>query len=1009
MDFLIDKISRYLEELKKYRFSYREPIIGWKIKDCGYKPSGNALPEVDSSWRDFGKGCRWGTGPDSHCWFFRRVTVPEETGEGEALFYFNVVPFETHVDSNPQFTVYVNGRIAHGLDHNHRFIRLPGSGDYDIFVYAYTGVWSGEHGLVSELMVKDDDVEKLYYDLLVPRDCLRVMREGSAEYYAVLRRIDEAMALVDFTVPGSEEFHASVRRAGEFLDERFYGEMCGGPSAGCVCIGHTHIDVAWLWTLAQTREKAVRSFSNVVDMMETCPEYKFMSSQPQLYKFVKEDSPETYEKIKALVKAGRWEPEGAMWVEADCNLTSGESLVRQILFGKRFFREEFGVESRVLWLPDVFGYSAALPQILAKSGIDKFVTSKISWNEYNTMPYDSFIWRGIDDTGVFTWFLTAQDLPEPGKWRNTTTYNADITPSAVKGCWERYQQKYINDEVILTFGEGDGGGGPKQEQIEYHRRLSHGVPTFPKTKIEFAGDFLERAKNRALADPKTPVWHGELYLEYHRGTYTSNALNKRNNRKCELLYQNTELFCETDRLLNGAEYPAEKINEGWECILLNQFHDIIPGSSIAPVYAQSTEQYEKIKADARLMLDRALDGIADGIGTDGGLLVYNPLSFTHSGAVEANGKKAWVENVPAKGWAVVGEPDFTCSVTVTEKSIENDFYRIEFADDYTMSRIYDKRAGREVLSPGGRGNVIEVYEDLPREYDAWELSRYYREKMREMDDVSAVEIVDEGAAKGIKITRRFCSSTFVQTIRLWGRDDRIDFETFVDWKEQHLVLKAAFPVEINADRATYEIQFGTIERPTHSNTSWDRAKFEVCAHKFADLSECGYGVSILNDCKYGHDIHDGVIRLTLLKCPTHPSPVADKCRHDFTYSLCPHEGGFEQAGIVEKAYDLNDPMIARPISARSGRLPESFSLVSVSEKNVVVDTVKKAEDCGTTVMRLYESCNRRCEAKLTLGFDYSRAALCDLMENELEPLEIRDGVITLPVKPFEIITVKLFP
>ncbi|MBR6359579.1 MAG: alpha-mannosidase, partial [Lachnospiraceae bacterium] len=438
MDFLLDKISRYLDELRKYMYDCEEELYDWKIKDCGYKPSGDILPVVDDSWRDFKKGDRWGTGLDSHCWFYKKFTVPEHPEGKRVLLYFNVDSPNAQIDNNPQLIVYVNGRIAHGIDHNHRFVALSGK-EQEVFIYAYTGVWKGEHPLVSELVVKNEEIEKLYYNLFIPRECLKKMRENTTEYVDVLRRIDDAMNIVDFTVPRSESFYSSVAEANRFLDERFYGEICRDSGIHCVCIGHTHIDVAWLWTLAQTREKAVRSFSNVVDMMEEYPEYKFMSSQPQLYKYVKEDSPETYEKIKKFVKEGRWEPEGAMWVEADCNLTSGESLVRQILFGKRFFRDEFGVESRVLWLPDVFGYSAAIPQILRKSGVDKFVTSKIGWNEYNTMPYDSFWWYGIDGTEVFTWFLTAQDLPDDGKWETSTGYNANLTPSQVKGTWARYQ------------------------------------------------------------------------------------------------------------------------------------------------------------------------------------------------------------------------------------------------------------------------------------------------------------------------------------------------------------------------------------------------------------------------------------------------------------------------------------------------------------------------------------------------------------------------------------------
>ncbi|HBL40447.1 MAG TPA: alpha-mannosidase [Ruminococcaceae bacterium] len=911
------------------------------------------------------------------------------------------------MNREPQFLVYVNGQIAHGLDLNHRFIDLPDGNEFDIFVYAYTGLHSCRHYLVANLFAFNETVQSLYYDLKVPSDVLKMYDENDKEFNDILLRVNEAVNRIDLSVPRSEAFYRSAAEALSWLEENFYGDFCKEQEVNCICIGHTHIDVAWLWTLAQTREKAVRSFSTVVSMMEKYPEYKFMSSQAQLYQYVKEDSPVTYEKIKKLVAEGRWEVEGAMWVEADCNLTSGESLVRQVLFGKRFFQKEFGVDSKVLWLPDVFGYSAALPQILRKSGVDKFVTSKISWNEYNMLPYDTFLWSGIDSTEIFSYFLTAQRYRKWEKPETHATYTAMLEPDVVKGAWNRYQQKHLNNEVMITFGHGDGGGGPMEEHIETHRRLQKGLPGVPNTKIEFAGDFLNRVVERTKDNPKLPKWIGELYLEFHRGTYTSNALNKRNNRKCEFLYQNTELFCEINRLINKKAYPQAKINEGWECILLNQFHDIIPGSSIFEVYEESTRQYDAIKAEGNRILNDAQQDILSNIKTNGGIAVFNPLSFTHSGDVEVDGKHIFVRDIPAKGWKVVQGNEGNGTVTVDEKRMENDFFVLEFAPDYTISRLYDKRAAREVLSAGERGNVLEAYEDFPREYDAWEISCYYKEKRREIDDVSAVEVLDDGSRKGVKITRKFLHSTVEQKVWIYSDTDRIDFETAADWNEEHLLIKTAFPVEINADKATYEIQFGSVERPTHINTSWDAAKFEVCAHKYADLSECDYGVSILNDCKYGHDIHNGVMRLTLIKCATHPNIHADRCHHDFTYSLRPHVGSFRHAGTIQAAYDLNNPLCAFRIGEQDGALPEAFSLVSSSAENVVVDTVKKAEDSDSTVVRMYESWNKRCNTTLTFGVPFEKAFLCDLMENELEELNISENSVTVPVKPFEIITIKL--
>lgn len=1008
MNFLLDKLRVFLPEIQKLVFSDSLEITDFKYLPCGYKSKGSMPPAVTDEWQDFGKYDRWGDDVDSHAWFYKKVTLPESMKGKTVEFYFETGSYNQEVNRDPQFTVYANGKLMNGGDSNHRYTMLDGSDEYEIYVYAYTGMNSCRHSIVSNLFVVDELYKKLYYDFKVLYDTLRLLKDTSKEYADILMHVNTALNMIDMRVPGSPECRESSQKALDYMRDEFYGKFCSEQEVNCICIGHTHIDVAWLWTLDQTREKTVRSFSTVVALMKQYPEYKFMSSQAQLYKYLKEEASDVYEEIKQLVKEGRWEVEGAMWVEADCNLTSGESLVRQVLFGKRFFNKEFGVDSKVLWLPDVFGYSAALPQILRKSGVDKFVTSKISWNETNMMPYDTFMWRGIDSTEVFTHFLTAQNCDKENTINRNTTYNAMLEASLVKGSWNRYQQKHINNEVIITFGHGDGGGGPTQGHLENYERFKHGIPSLPNTKMEFAGDYLERVKQRTENHPKMPRWVGELYLEFHRGTYTSNACNKRYNRKSEFLYQNIELFSEINRLYNKKAYPQEKINEGWECILLNQFHDIIPGSSIYQVYEESTRQYEAIGAMGRGLLGQAQADIAANIATDGGIAVFNPLSFTNSGVVDVDGEKIYVKDIPAKGWKVVKGNESEGAVEASDKKLENAFFTVEFADDYTISRIYDKRADREVLKAGERANVIEAYEDFPREYDAWEISVYYKEKRWEINDVSTVEMLDEGVRKGIKVTRKFFDSVIEQKIWLYNDIDKIDFDTTADWHQEHILVKAAFPVEINADKATYEIQFGNVERPTHGNTSWDAAKFEVCAHKYADISECDYGVSILNDCKYGHDIHDSVIRLTLLKCATHPSPKADKGHHEFVYSLRPHIGSFTQAGTVQLAYDLNNPMSAVKIGAQQGALPESYSFVSVSHENVVIDTVKKAEDSDETVVRMYESWNKRVNgAKLTFGFDISRAVICDLMENEIEEIAVVDNSITLPVKPFEIITVKV--
>lgn len=1008
LDFYEDRLRVFLEELKKSEVTASQQVTGFMYKECGYK-DGDSLPEIDASFREFGQFERWGGMRDSHAWFYKKLDIPESMRGLNAELCVS-----TQLDGwdaiNPQFIVYVDGKLQQGLDTNHREIFLDcAKASYELYIYAYTG--NNENHLEFNAVLKtfDEDVRRLWNSIAVPFEVTLDHFPEEQLYIDIKKHIISAINKIDMRSPGSAAFKSSVKAAQAYLDMEFYGKYCKAEAMNAICIGHTHIDVAWLWTLAQTREKVLRSFSTVLALMEKYPEYKFMSSQAQLYQYLKEESPSLYEKVKDMVKCGRWEVEGAMWVEADCNLSSGESLVRQVLYGKSFFKEEFGVDSRVLWLPDVFGYSAALPQILRKSGVDKFVTSKIGWNETNQMPYDTFLWEGIDGTEVFTYFMTAQDKHRGEKPATNSTYNAKLNANQLQGGYDRYQQKDINQEILITFGYGDGGGGPVRRDLDYYDILKRGVSGVPKAKMEFAGSFLDRVMKRTLKNPGLPRWQGELYLEYHRGTYTSMAQNKRFNRKSEFLYEKAEQLCVAAEKLTGLPYPSAQLHEGWETILLNQFHDIIPGSSIKEVYDVSKQQYEAIGKAGDEMLGHARRAIAEKIKTDGGMLVFNPNSFTGEGVVSLNGKSVYVSGIPQKGYRVVSKQELQAGNTIkaTENVLENRYFKLVLDKTGAFTRIYDKVNRREVLKKGQRGNVLTAYEDYPRDYDNWEISSYYTDKAWEIAEMQSVIPLADGARAGLEITKAFQQSTLRQKIWLYEDIAKIDFENDIDWKESHLIVKTAFPVDVNANKATYDIQFGNVERPTHKNTSWDAAKFEVCAHKFADLSEYGYGVSLLNDCKYGYDIHDGVIRLTLLKCGTYPNPEADKCRHEFTYSLYPHAGDFRTAGTVKRAYELNVPMTAVEIPPQNGTLPESYSLLSCDSENIVIETVKKAEDGDGVIVRLYESFNKRTQATLLAGFDFKEAYICDLLECRQKQLKPQNGKIRLTVKPFEIVTLRL--
>ncbi len=1003
-----EKIRTTIEKLCELSVLDSLRLDGFKCISTGYKKE-QRPPMPDASWSVLSGDERF-DGIDEHFWIYKRIKTPTAPNSTSKLYFDLKTGREGQWDArNPQFLAFLDGHAVQGLDVNHTDLELEFDREYDFHLYMYTGLVEGSFALEASYKMIDTAIEKLYYDMQVPFESLDCLSDSSEEYVTIQKYLELTCNYLDLRIPYSNEFYDSLKSADEFLETEFYCKQCGRSDCTVSCIGHTHIDVAWQWTLAQTEEKTQRSFATMLKLMDQYDEFKFMSSQPQLYKYLKRFEPELYEKVKQRIKEGRWEAEGAMWLEADCNLSSGESFVRQILFGKTFFMDEFGVDSKVLWLPDVFGYSAALPQILKKSGVDKFVTSKISWNDTNVLPYDVFMWEGIDGTEIFTSFMTAQDYREGTESQHFTTYNAHINPSQVMGTRKRFQQKEYSKNNLLTFGYGDGGGGSTRKMIEYHMRLKRGIPGIPATVIEFAGDFLDKFENdfkeSSATLKKMPRWVGELYLEFHRGTYTSMAKNKKNNRKSELLFQTAEQLSSMTNILTGADYPQQDINDSWETILLNQFHDIIPGSSIEEVYNDSDIQYAHIKNVGSSIVSSSLQALASRISSDGCVAVYNPNSFTSSGIIELNGKSVYVENIPAIGWKSVSEVKDNNNITVSANRIDSKFYTITLDSNANITSIYDKENDREVILPGKAANAIEAFEDLPYNYDNWELSPYYKQKKWDINNVDLVECINDGARAGLRIVRRFLNSTIAQSIYVYDDLRRIDFETDIDWKESHIVLKAAFPINVHASKAVYETQFGYVERTTHENTSFDSAKFEVCAHKYADISEDDYGVAILNDCKYGYNAEGNTLKLTLLKCGTFPNKNADKERHLFTYSLLPHSGNHTHGNVIQEAYLLNRPLMPFTPSG-DGSLPNEYSLVSCDKENIIIETVKKAEKSDNIVIRAYDAYDRKCKAVLSLGFDIKKAHLTDLMENKICELEIIDGnKIPFNVSNFEIVTI----
>lgn len=983
-------------------------LSGLEYTPCGYKQDNT--PPTDG-WKPLERL----VGKDQHFWVRTKFTTPAARENCRILLRVYTDRKTGWDAANPQGILYLNGEMVQGLDINHQEAFLEPAQEYQLHLYLYSSFQLNSFDLNLELGYLDMDVEGLYYDLQTPLEAMQILNQNTTEYKDILSALTQAADLLDLRRVHSAQYKESILNARRFLEEEFYQKVCSTERKPVVhCIGHTHIDVEWKWARNQTREKIQRSFSTAKALMDDYPEYLFTLTQPELYRYLKKEAPEKYEELKQLVAQGRWEPEGSMWVECDCNVTSGESLVRQILHGKKFFKEEFGVDNKVLFLPDVFGYSAALPQILKKSGIDYFVTSKISWNDTNTMPNDTFYWQGIDGTDIFTYFITTGGATPNHEMRRMGTYVGHIHPSHVLGTWDRYKQKQHNKHTLLTFGYGDGGGGPSRRMLEMQRRLSKGLPGIPVTKPDLLLPFLRTVEAEFTENCKklktTPRWVGELYLEFHRGTYTSVAKNKQNNRKSELALQKTEALSYTD-LLHGGSYDDQGIYHAWRKVLHNQFHDILPGSSIREVYDGTDKDYARIAAFCADTVSSKLASLAAKVNTKGGLLVYNPLGFARGGQILVDGKTLQLrDKIPGFGWAVIPAPTAENRVTIRGLQAENDHYRMTLDEAGRIASLFDKDAGREIFTAGQKGNELQVFDDRPFNYDVWEMSEYYKSTMYVLDSPATVTPITDGCRSGFRVEREYYDSRICQNIWLYSDDRRIDFETTLDWHEKDQILKVAFPVDVLAERAAYEVQFGHVYRPTHSNTSWDKAKFEVCAHKWADISENGYGVSLLSDCKYGFSTENSTLKLTMLKCSPHPDPdvglYADQGKHSFSYALLPHSGSLYDANVIREAYCFNQPLEVLPVAANRGALPETYSLVSCDDANVVIETAKKAEASEDLVVRLYETFCSRGNATVRVAEGFREVWLCDMLENEQKQLDFDGKCVTLELKNFEIVTLK---
>jgi alpha-mannosidase len=872
-----------------------------------------------------------------------------------------------------------------------------------------------ENGTVKEasIAICNDAVRALYYDFEVLLDLLKVLPEDSPRYQQILTGLNDVVHLwcdAHLLYSGTAAVTDKARAALAPL----LAKRGGDPSLCISAIGHAHVDLAWLWPIRETIRKGARTFSTAIALMERYPDYIFGASQPQYFLWMKERYPALYFKIKEMVRAGRIEPLGAMWVEPDTNISGGEALVRQLLHGKRFFKQEFGVDVNHLWLPDVFGYSAALPQLLKLAGVDYFSTQKLSWSLINVFPHQSFHWQGIDGTTVL-----AHMLPED-------TYNSPAAPHSVHKIERNYRDKGVSEHALMVFGIGDGGGGPGAEHLERLTRIKNLAGLSPVTQEPVAA-FFERWQQDAA---RFPTWVGELYLERHQGTLTTEARNKRYNRKMELALRELEWTSVLASVLAGAAYPSDRLEAIWREVLLYQFHDILPGSSIKRVVDESVARYRAMHQEVTALIaenDAHVAGCIHTAGMTSPVLVQNSLSWERAEWVQAHGQ--WLHvTVPAMGYKVVdaGADHLQVpgtSVSATETRLENDLLRVQFAEDGSIVSIYDKHAGRQVLPDGQAANRLAVYRDLG---DAWDFPMDYAEQApRTLELVSAAARVD-GPRAVLAQVYRLAHSEVTQEIALTAGSPRLDFYSRLRWREPQTMLRTSFPVAVHAEDATFEIQFGHIRRPTHRNTTWDLAKDEVAAHKWVDLSQRDYGVALLNDSKYGHKVKGNVIDLNLLRSVPYPGPrlvqdadvapgephhaYTDQCDHVFTYALYPHPGDHVEGRVVQAGYALNVPLRVVPLAPQRGERPAEASFLQVDAPNVIVEAVKKAEAPGggnAIIVRLYECEHRSTRATVHFDFPVDSATETNLMEEPLGPLTLRSNRVTLDFRPFEIKTVRV--
>ncbi len=990
----------------------------------GFETAEQHTPEVaaQGTFRFMPTGTAWGP-KWSYAWFRASVRLPAAAAGQRIVF---------KGETGGESLAFVDGRVAGAIDWAHPYLTLTrkarAGARFELLIESYGGHGDTpcgggpvphavqsvpEPGLTqrtvghSSVGIWNEELYQLFMDVQTLRKLRDVLPAASLRVQEIDAGLRDFTCLCDLELPRAALL-ASCRKARQRLAP-LLACVNGTTSPHLTCFGHAHIDVAWLWPLQETERKCGRTFSTTAALMDEYPEYQFLQSQAHLYQMTRARYPELYARIRAAVRKGQWLPEGAMWVEADTNVTGGESLIRQCLHGKRFFREEFGIDNELLWLPDVFGYSGALPQILKGCGIQYFSTQKIFWN-YNggeNFPYNTFWWEGIDGTRLLSHFHN--------------DYNSHTSPTEVNDRWAGRAQKDGIRTRLMPFGYGDGGGGPTRDHLEYLRR-ERNLEGLPRTSI---GSPLEFFREQARDAAHLPVYVGELYFQCHRGTYTTQARNKRGNRVCELALREAELWACAAWDRPGYSYPQAVMDTAWKGVLLNQFHDIIPGSSIARVYDESRALYAEVEVAAgatRLAATAAL------VAPDpDALTVFNSLSWPRRARVllpesfagaTCDGQPLAVQRldgrlcaelpaVPACGWTTVvaapALPAVSAAATLkaAARSLENACLRARFNASGELVSLWDKEIGRELLA--GPSNQFRMFKDVPSWFDAWDIDSTYQATPVALASAARITVESRGPLVAVlRIERTLNESCLVQRVSLARDSRRLDFETTIEWQERHKLLKVAFTPDLHANEALHEIQFGHLARPNHSSRQFDADRFEVSMHKWSALVEQARGAAVLNDSKYGCSVEGPTISLTLLRSPLSPDMTADLGTQRFTYSFYAWNGSFADSDVIRQAYDLNVPVVTA--AGRGG----TGTLVGVDQPDIIVEAVKPAEDgSGDTIVRLYESKRTTTACTVQLHRPFRKVLATDMLEQGGQPLAVRDGAVALDFRPFEIKTLRL--